>query len=188
MLNIEAYAFLVFSFWLIRWPYLQRPPVLSCVPLLLVDANFCSGYLDDIRQLGAGDSNVIAGYILINVLLVAMIFLARSALLNFLGTHQAIDSEAALNAFKHVARWNMRGALVYIVSGVVLMGLAVLLVKQHGLIGVVVVLMFSIPSIFLGVNTKKLEDRSKTLTCNEAFKAEYARVIDVWARKALPDF
>ncbi len=132
---------------------------------------------------------MIPGYVILNVLLIAMMMLARSALLRFLERHDSIQNNDVLNEFKKLARSNMYFALVYLVCGMALIVWAAFLVMQYGLLGILLVLAFSVPGIFLGLGTKKLEERTKKLPCADpALDTEYKRVSEVWVKKALPDF
>jgi hypothetical protein len=131
---------------------------------------------------------MILGYIVLNVVLIAITFWARAVLVRFLGTHGSINDAAALAEFKRVARWNMYGALAFLASGVVLLTFGFMLAVEYGLLGVILVLAFSIPSIFLGLSTKKVEVKARSLECDPALAQEYAQVCEVWVKKALPNF
>ncbi|HOY70293.1 MAG TPA: hypothetical protein PL131_06975 [Methylotenera sp.] len=127
-------------------------------------------------------------FIVINIILLVMMFLARSALQSFLSKHQAMNSAEAMADFKLVARMNMYGALVYLVGGLAVLAMGVMLVIKMGIIGMLVAILFSLPSLFLSLNVKKLEENSKSLPWEQSLNDEYEHVKEVWVKKALPDF
>ncbi len=131
---------------------------------------------------------MILGYILLNLMLLAVLLWARTVLGRFLRMYRAIDTNSALSEFKSVARWNMYGALGFLICGGVGMIWAVILGQQHGLKGLLIVLSISIPSLLLSLSMKKLEVQSRSLPADDALKSEYQRISETWVKKALPDF
>ncbi len=127
-------------------------------------------------------------FVIVNIILLVMMFLARSALQTFLAKHRAMNSTEAMADFKQVARMNMFGALIYLVLGFAMLVMAVLITIKMGLLGLLFGLCFSIPSLLVSLKVKALEDQSKNLPCESSFKEEYERVKEVWMKKALPDF
>ena len=124
----------------------------------------------------------------INIILMVLMLYARSALRLFLAKHQAISSVEAMADFKQVARMNMYGALIYLVLGFVMLVMAVFITIKMGLLGLLIGLCFSIPSLLVSLKVKSLEDRSKNLPCDPTLKEEFEHVKEVWFKKALPDF
>ena len=93
-----------------------------------------------------------------------------------------------LDAFKDMARWNMYGALGFIVCGGIGLIWAVILAWQQGLFGIFVVLAISVPSLLVSLRTKRLEEVSRNLPSDEALQSEYRRVCESWVHKMFPDF
>jgi hypothetical protein len=132
---------------------------------------------------------MISGYAVLNVILIAMLLWSRAVLQRFLREHASITDSAVLAEFKSIARWNMYGALAYVVAGVVVVLWGILLALLYGLLGIAVVLAFSVPSVFIGLNAKKVETRARAMDCADpALTMEYMHVCEVWVKKALPDF
>ncbi len=131
---------------------------------------------------------MILGYIAINVAFMGVLLWSRAVLAGFLRGHEAIESAATLDEFKGIVRRNMYAALGSAVFGVVSLIWAVLLIREYGAIGLVVVLALSAPLLLLSLSTNKLERRSRSLACDPVLQEEYARVSEVWIKKALPDF
>ena len=131
---------------------------------------------------------MIAGYVAFSILLLVVLLWERALVLRFLRAHDSIADAAALSEFKQVARWNMYGALAVLGAGVVQIAWCALLVFRYGGLGLIILLSSCIASLFLGLNTKKIEARARGLECIEDLKSEYSRVSEVWVKKALPDF
>lgn len=127
-------------------------------------------------------------FVAINVVLMVLMLFARFELRTFLVKHHAIDSTEAMADFKQLARINMIGALVYLVLGFIVLVMAVRIGMSMGLTGLLGVICFSLPALWMGLRVKALEDQSKNLPCEPAFKEEYERIKEVWVKKALPDF
>ncbi len=127
-------------------------------------------------------------YFLLQLVLFAGLLVAQRGLKEFLAAHSAIDDTAALEALKRVVRIQMYGALGVIALGLVLIPYSIALAIGNGLLGMVFVVVLSGLGFVLGKSTKTLEVRARTLPCAAALQAEYARVGDVWMKKALPRF
>lgn len=132
---------------------------------------------------------MIPGYIFFQIILFAMLLWGRAELLRFLREHTGIYDDVTLSSYKIVVRWNMLAALVFLVSGLILMAWGFYLSLKYGLTGFSIALVFSIPSLYLGFSAKKVEARARSLECNDAaLKEEYKRISEVWVKRALPNF
>ena len=131
---------------------------------------------------------MILGYVALNLALMVVLLWGRTVLVRFLRTYNSIENESVLTEFKNVARWNMYGALAFLVCGIISLTWGIFLVNQYGLEGLAVVLALSIPSLMLSLSTKKVEVQSRSLPCQDSLKPEYERVSEVWIKKALPNF
>lgn len=114
----------------------------------------------------------------------------RSFLLAVLSRYQSISDDAALKAFKSLARWNMYIALVQ--RDVLLGGtrVGIVWVSRDGLWpGLGTVLLANGMLLGLGTLLKGQEDRTRALpAATEELAAAHARVSDTWLYKATPDF
>lgn len=128
------------------------------------------------------------GYILLNICLLGVLFWARVTLIRFLKTHTAIDSPAALAAFKTMARWNMYGALAFLACGAATWIWGFFLIMKYGLSGFVTALVFSVLLLVLSLFLKKVEERSRNLRCLPELQEDYKRVSQTWLKKVFPDF
>ena len=106
----------------------------------------------------------------------------------FLDSHPFIRRDGDFDNFKRLARFQMYVALVYIVLALVGIAMSLYLSWEFGLVGVVVVILVSVPHHLLGNKMKKLEERSRGLECSVQYADEYERIGMVWRKKALPDF
>ncbi len=131
---------------------------------------------------------LILPYVLLQIALIAGLLFAQRALKAFLATHTAIADTAALEALKQVVRTQMYGALYAIALGLILIPYSIVLSISHGLLGLAVVIALSGVGFVLGKVTKTLEVRTRSLPCTAALKSEYARVGEIWLKKALPRF
>ncbi len=132
---------------------------------------------------------MILAYMVLSLVLLVLLFWARLVLRRFLDTHGSIANRRVLLEFKAVARWNMYGALAFLVGGAILLAGGLYLTMEEGLTGLMVVLACSLPSLILSLATKELEERSRALPCPDtALMPEYRQVCETWVKKALPDF
>lgn len=107
----------------------------------------------------------------------------------FLREHPVIDGPPSLEAFKAMARRNMRGALVLIVCGVASLVVAVFLVNAHGSPGLAIVLGAYAVHGLLSVYLVRLERRARELECPDAALREDHQAVGMsWRKKMLPDF
>ncbi len=132
---------------------------------------------------------LIPAYIILQITLFAVLLWSRIELRRFLGAHRAIGDYAALSGFKDVVRLSMLCALAFLVCGVGLLVWGVYLAMRYGMTGLAVVVVSSIPSIFLAFGTKRMENRARSLECSDpALAGEYRHISDIWLKRALPIF
>jgi hypothetical protein len=131
---------------------------------------------------------LIAAFVVAGILLLTLSLRGRADLSRFLRERTAIADGADLDAFKALARRNMRLALAYLVVGLAFMAMGVVLLVTRGSLGTLLLLGFTIPNWFLSKSTRESEARSRSLPSAPEFAAEYARVGESWLKRALPDF
>lgn len=78
---------------------------------------------------------MIASYIVLNIVLIDLLLSAQRALKLFLSAHSSIENSEVLEELKNVARWNMYGALGFLVFGGLSFLLAFLLMRDMGFLG-----------------------------------------------------
>lgn len=107
----------------------------------------------------------------------------------FLRKHPAIDGSPALEAFKSMARRNMRGALLLLAFGAVSLVLAVALVNSYSTFGLLVVLGAYFVHGVLALNLMRFERRARSLECSdEVLRFAHRSIGQAWRKKMLPDF
>ncbi len=131
---------------------------------------------------------MIVAFIILYGVLIGVNLWGRSVLTTFVTNHQSINSPEVLTEYKKIVRWNMYGALLFIVCGIPGVAMCIYIVKHYGLLGLFLVLSMTTPSLLLGMSTKKLEKQSRQLVCETSLKGEYEKVSEIWVKKALPDF
>jgi len=132
--------------------------------------------------------NMILGYIVLSIGLDILLLWARAVLSRFLQTYDSIADAAILDEFKRIARWNMYGALAFLFCGGAGILWGVLLTRQQGLLGTFIVLAITLPSLFISLSTRALEQKARSLPSAAALQTEYRRVAEAWVHKVLPDF
>lgn len=131
---------------------------------------------------------MIMGYVVLWLLLLALSLWGRRETMAFLNAHPSIGSAEALATYKTLARRNMYLAAAYLPLGIAGVALAVAMALSYGLLGIVVVLVLSVPSLVLSQRSKVYEVRARSLACDPSLESEYARVSETWVKKLLPDF
>ncbi len=132
---------------------------------------------------------LIAGYTLCQIALFGALLWGRVVLRRFLRTHCAIYDHAALSAFREVVRLNMLCALAFLIFGVMLLVWGVFLATHYGVTGLTLVIASSLPPIALGLGTKRMDSRARSLECADPdLRREYERVSEIWVKKAMPHF
>ena len=107
----------------------------------------------------------------------------------FLQTNSSLHDPAALTSFKALVRRNMIVAILGLGLGLVWCLMAMLMVWQFGLLGMLMVLAVAVPLFLLGKSTKKLELQARSLPCPDPrLEAEYHQIGQSWSSKLLPDF
>ena len=128
-------------------------------------------------------------YVVLYVLGIGASIWGRRETANFLRLHREIRSEASLEAFKELARGNMRLALVTIPVLVLGTLLGLVLIVRHGVLAGVGVVLTNAVLLIAGQMCGRLEKRARSLpAANETLAQEQRRVIESWQKKALPDF
>lgn len=132
---------------------------------------------------------MVAAYVVCQILLFGVLLWGRVQLRRFLRAHGAISDHAALAGFMQVARVNMLCSLAFLVFGVCLLVWGVFLATQRGMTGLAVVIACSLPPIVLALGTKKMENRARSLECNDpVLRKEYQRISEIWVKRAVPYF
>jgi len=106
----------------------------------------------------------------------------------FLSRCGSIRSEDDLTAFKKLARVNMYVALGYMAIGGPTILLSIYIGYMYSFYGIGIVLLVSVPQFLFGKYLKGLEDKTRSMTCSDAYLLEHRRVTESWLKKALPDF
>lgn len=107
----------------------------------------------------------------------------------FLRAHAHVREPQALEAFKTLARRNMLAAIGVLILGAGSLGLALLVVRDLGAVGLATVIALYAPCTLLSIRLTKLEGRTRNLPCEDpSMLAEYQRVGTSWRKKLLPDF
>ena len=116
-------------------------------------------------------------------------FWGRFDVSRFLQTNSSLSDPAALTSFKTLVRRNMIVAMLGLGLGLVWCLMAMLMVWQFGLLGMLMVLAVAVPLFLLGKSTKKLELQARSLPCADPqLEAEYQHIGQSWSSKLLPDF
>ena len=103
--------------------------------------------------------NMILRYIVLSIGLDILLLWARAVLSRFLQTYDSIADAAILDEFKRIARWNMYGALAFLVCGGAGILWGVLLTRQQGLLGTFIVLALV---MLAGVGAWKYADKRES--------------------------
>ena len=107
----------------------------------------------------------------------------------FAKEHPTIDSARTLEAFKGLARTNMKLALVLLPLYGVGILLTLVLVVRYGLLGLAACLGVNALIGVLGLYGMRLEKTVRSLpAASEELRQEHRRVAESWVKKALPDF
>ena len=118
----------------------------------------------------------------------AMSLWSRSRVVGFLAVTSSIRSSADLERFKALARLEMRLALAMI--GLLVTGLVIglVLIKEHGAVALLAVLLVNGIVLGLGVFHKGVEEKARSLPVADVLSTEYRRVCHTWNKKPFPDF
>jgi len=128
-------------------------------------------------------------YFLLCVMNLGLALVGRREVQGFLAIHTTIADAASLEAFKSIARRNMRFAICIIALFIPSLVVGFYLISLYSIHGLVVILVANALLIILARSTKKLEVRARTLSCtDETLRSEYHHVSETWTKKLLPDF
>jgi cell division protein FtsW (lipid II flippase) len=134
-------------------------------------------------------SQGVAALVVVSTLMAAFSFWGRREVAYFLSKHSEIESDETLTEFKAMVRQQMIVAIGVLGMGIVFMLLCMFVTMQLWLMGFLIVLLFSTPIFLLARDSKKLENRARTLACSdERRRAEYTRVASAWTKQFFPDF
>jgi hypothetical protein len=132
---------------------------------------------------------MLAAFLLLAVAMAAIMSWSRRELTDFAQQHPSIADTAAFEAYKDLARSQMRWAIVYIAIGFAGLLASIDLCSTGGLPMLAVVVGVNVPLMLLGRSNKQIEDRVRALPCADPNLAgEFEHVGASWVHKALPDF
>ena len=124
----------------------------------------------------------------IYVIAAAMSLWSRSQVVGFLEDTPSIRNGSDLERFKELARLEMYLALAMIVLLVTGLVTGLVLIRRHGIVALLPVLLVNGVVLGLGLFHKGVEERARNLRTADALNTEYRRVCYAWNKKALPDF
>jgi hypothetical protein len=122
------------------------------------------------------------------VVAAAMSLWSRSQVVAFLETTPSIRSSADLERFKELARLEMYLALAMIALLVTGLIIGLVLIREHGAIALLPVLLVNGVVLVLGVFHKGVEERARGLPTADGLETDYRHICYSWNKKALPDF
>ncbi|MEM9091769.1 MAG: hypothetical protein AAGC93_23895 [Cyanobacteria bacterium P01_F01_bin.53] len=106
----------------------------------------------------------------------------------FLAKHKSISSQRDLNAFKAIARNNMKGAAIILLVAPIGILCMLHLIISYGPIWLIPIFIVNIPMYIFSTKMKAIENKSRTLACEPHFQNEYARIGQTWLKKPWPNF
>jgi hypothetical protein len=113
---------------------------------------------------------------------------SRAQVTGFLEGAPAIRSTTDLERFKELVRVEMHLALAMIVLLVTGLATGLVLIKRHGIVALLAVLLVNALVLGLGLFHKGVEEKARNLRTTEGLDEEYRRVCHTWHKKARPDF
>ena len=132
---------------------------------------------------------IMIAFLSMAALLIGIGLWGRFDVASFLRTNDSVRDVRALTAFKALVRRNMRAAVFGLGLGLIWGLMAMLMVYQFGVLGMLTVLAVAVPLFLVGKSTKKLELQARSLPCEDPhLEAEYHHVGKSWSSKLLPDF
>ena len=130
----------------------------------------------------------IIGLALYAVVIALNLFFRRETI-RFLAKHAAITDVAGLEAFKNLARRNMKAALPLMAAFLVAMALSAFLIIVDPLVGFVTFLLANGLVVWSALALRKVEIRVRELPCPDpALAATYKRISTSWLSDPWPDF
>jgi len=107
----------------------------------------------------------------------------------FLSKYSSIDSEAALNSFKKLARRNMKVTLPFGVFMIYGIGLGLNILSKNPQVGLIVFITANIPFFWAVALLRRSEVRTRELPCYDTkLIEEYNRVSRSWLQDFWPKF
>jgi hypothetical protein len=131
---------------------------------------------------------VIIGLGLYTVVIALNLFFRRETV-RFLAKHAAITDLASLEAFKNLARRNMKAVFPLTAAFLVAMALSAFLIIDDPLVGFVTFLLANGLVAWSALALRKVEIRARELPCPDpALAAAYKRISTSWLSDPWPDF
>lgn len=128
------------------------------------------------------------GFVLYAVIVATNLYF-RWETLGFLAKHPAIVDAEGLEAFKSLARRNMKAVFPMGALFLVAMGFSGFLVLHHPLVGFVAFLLANGLVVWSALALIRVERRARAVPCGDAtLAADHERVSTSWLSKAWPDF
>ena len=128
------------------------------------------------------------GYVLYAVVIALNIFFRRETV-RFLAKHTAIIDSVSLEAFKNLARRNMKAVLPLTALFLVAMALSAFLIIHDPLFGFVAFLLANGLVVWSALALRKIEILARELPCPDpTLGAAYQRISKSWLSDPWPDF
>jgi len=128
-------------------------------------------------------------YIVVYAVILLSSLVAFFLMGTFVEVTPVIRTEEDLAACKRCVRMNMFMALVQMGLFVAGIGVGIILINRHGLIGLAAVLATNGLVFGVGKLIGSQEKKVRALGCaTPELQAEHARICATWGKKALPDF
>ena len=122
-------------------------------------------------------------------LVIATNILFHREAVRFLETHAAITDKASLEAFKNLARRNMKAVFPLIGAFIVGMTLTARLIIHYPLIGFTTFLLINVLLVSSALALNKVERWARELPCPDpALASEYQRISQSWLSDLWPGF
>ncbi|GMV80135.1 MAG: hypothetical protein AMXMBFR7_13190 [Planctomycetota bacterium] len=130
----------------------------------------------------------ILGLLVYALIIVALLY-ARWDVNQFLRQHAVIANSSGLEAFKRLARRNMKAVFPLTALFIAGMGLTAQLIIQHRLIGFVTILLVNGMVVGSALVLNKAEKQARELSCADpALETEYRSVAESWLNDSWPRF
>ncbi|MBE7464904.1 MAG: hypothetical protein HS116_15620 [Planctomycetes bacterium] len=127
--------------------------------------------------------------LLVYALVIVAILYACWEVNQFLRQHEVIAHSSDLEAFKKLARRNMKAVFPLAALFFAGMGLTAQLILQHRVIGFVAILLVNGLVMGSALALSKAEKQARELSCSDpALEAEYRRVSESWLNDSWPRF
>ncbi len=144
--------------------------------------------LDRLGPLGDGMTIGILGLLVYALVIVAILY-ARREVNQFLRQHDVIANSSDLEAFKRLARRNMKAVFPLAALFFAGMGLTAQLIIQHRVIGFVTILLVNGLVVGSALALNRVEKQARELSCSDpALESEYRRILESWLNDSWPRF